>query len=64
MPSAVGSPVAAGALRQGDFKLIEFFDDGHVELYHLREDLGETRNLADALPDKAAAMQARLAEWR
>ena len=56
--------VPAGAIRQGDFKLIEFFDDGHTELYNLREDIGEVHNLADDLPEKTAMMQALLAEWR
>ncbi len=56
--------VPAGAIRQGDFKLIEFFDDGHTELYNLSEDIGETRNLADDLPELSAMMQRQLAEWR
>ena len=36
--------VPAGAVRKGDWKLIEFFTDNHVELYNLQEDIGETRN--------------------
>ena len=32
----------------GDWKLIEFFEDGRIEPYHLREDIQEARNLADA----------------
>ena len=35
-----------GAVRAGDFKLIEFFDDSHVELYNLRDDPGEQHDLA------------------
>ena len=56
--------VPAGAIRQGDFKLLEFFDDGHTELYNLREDIGEAHDLAEEMPEKAAAMQTLLAEWR
>ena len=53
-----------GAIRQGDFKLIERFDDGSLELYNLKEDIGETKNLATALPGRAAKMQAQLQAWR
>ena len=56
--------VPAGAIRKGDYKLIEFFDDGRAELYNLRGDIGEARNLAGELPDTAAAMQAQLMAWR
>jgi arylsulfatase A-like enzyme len=54
----------AGAIRSGDWKLQEFFEDGRVELYNLRDDLGQTNNLAQKLPDKAKELQARLAAWR
>jgi uncharacterized sulfatase len=54
----------AGAIREGDWKLLEFFEDGHLELYNLREDIGETNNLAANKPEKARQLQARLAAWR
>lgn len=54
----------AGAVREGDWKLIEFYDDGHIELYNLRDDIGETKDLATDVPDKAAALQNSLAQWR
>lgn len=54
----------AGAIRQGKWKLIEFFDDGSLELYNLEEDVGEQHNLATEMPDKAIALRARLAAWR
>lgn len=54
----------AGAIRSGDWKLIEYFEDGRVELYDLRNDLGETRNLAGQMPDRASALRQRLVEWR
>ncbi|RPJ58865.1 MAG: DUF4976 domain-containing protein [Acidobacteria bacterium] len=56
--------VPSGAIRQGDFKLIEFYEDGRLELFNLREDLGETRNLAKANPDKAKELQQMLERWR
>jgi arylsulfatase A-like enzyme len=54
----------AGAVRQGDFKLIEFFEDGKIELYNLKSDLGEKNNLADMMPDKARELLQTLIEWR
>ena len=54
----------AGAMRMGDFKLVEFFEDGRRELYNLREDIGEKKDLAAAMPDKVKEMHARLAAWR
>jgi arylsulfatase A len=55
---------SAGAIRDGGYKLIEFFDTGELELYDLANDFGESRNLAAALPDKVAALHSRLAGWR
>lgn len=54
----------AGAVRSGDYKLIEFFDDGQIELYNLREDIGEQNNLVAERPEKAREMQEDLAAWR
>ncbi len=57
-----GTPGAA--VREGDFKLISFFEDEHVELYNLRDDIGETRDLAPAEPDRAADMARKLRRWQ
>ncbi len=54
----------AGAIRDGDYKLIEFYEDGRVELYNLKDDIGERRNLARAEPKKAAELRAKLKRWR
>jgi arylsulfatase A-like enzyme len=54
----------SGAVRQGDNKLIEFYEDGHVELYNLKDDPGEMTDLAKKLPDEAARLQKLLADWR
>ena len=44
---------APGAsVRDGDYKLIRFFEDGHEKLYNLKEDIGETKNLAESEPEK------------
>lgn len=57
-----GSP--ASAIRDGDWKLIEFLEDGKLELYNLVHDLGEHHDLAGENPDRAAAMKRRLHKWR
>lgn len=53
-----------GTIRSGDWKLMEFFEDGRLELYHLRDDIGEQRNLATAQPEKARELLAQLVAWR
>jgi len=55
---------STGAIRRGDWKLIEFFDTGKTELYNLADDLGETNNLAAANPEKATELKQALAAWR
>lgn len=52
-----------GVVREGDWKLIEFYDDGHVELYDLARDPGEARDLAAAEPARAARLQGMLHDW-
>jgi arylsulfatase A-like enzyme len=59
-----GGAMPYGAIRLGDYKLIEFFDDNRVELYNLRDDLGEERDLAAQMPEKAQEMRSRLHSWR
>jgi len=53
-----------GAVRAGDWKLLEYFEDGRVELYDLASDPGEARDLAATEPARAAALRERLASWR
>ncbi|NQT01596.1 MAG: DUF4976 domain-containing protein, partial [Planctomycetes bacterium] len=55
---------SAGAIRQGNFKLIEFFDTGRVELYNLADDISEQHNLTAKLPGKVNELKKRLAKWR
>jgi len=51
-------------IHAGDWKLMEFLEDGRLELYNLREDIGESRNLAKELPEKTRELHARLVAWR
>ena len=54
----------AGAIRVGDFKLLEFFEDGRLELYNVREDVGQKHDLAKENPDLARDLHAKLEAWR
>ena len=54
----------AGAVRMGDWKLIEWFETGRLELYNLKDDIGETKNLADDRPDKLKQLHETMLEWR
>ena len=53
-----------GAVRAGDWKLIEHYEDGRLELYNLADDLGEKTDLAARVPDKARDLRKMLAAWR
>ena len=57
-----GSP--GGAARSGDWKLIERYETGVLELYDLNADPSETRNLAARRPGKAEELRAKLSAWR
>ncbi|MFB3905769.1 MAG: sulfatase [Acidobacteriota bacterium] len=56
--------VPSGAVRTGEYKLIEFYEDGRVELFNLAADLGERRNLAARAPEKTKELRTLLKEWR
>ncbi len=51
-------------IRAGDWKLIETFEEGRVELFNLREDPGERIDLSSVHPERAANLRAQLAAWR
>lgn len=53
-----------GAVRKGGWKLIEFFESGQFELYHLQNDIGETQNLAQAELAKTRELSQLLKKWR
>ena len=58
-----GSP--GSAVRDGDWKLIEWFEQGReLELYNLKADIGEKNNLATKYPDKVKEMHGMLKNWR
>ena len=52
------------SIRDGDWKLIEWHEDGAVELYRIDLDLAEKNNLASTQPEKAKELRAKLVAWR
>jgi arylsulfatase A-like enzyme len=57
-----GTP--GSSIRLGDYKLIEFFEDGSIELYNLREDIHERNDLSKQEAERAEKMKGMLASWR
>ncbi len=53
-----------GVIRDGDWKLIEWYEDGALELYNIAQDLGEKNDLAAQQPDKVKELHAKLVAWR
>jgi arylsulfatase A-like enzyme len=60
----------SGAIRQGDYKLIEWFEEAAqgdelpVSLFNLKDDLGEEHDLTEERPEKAAELLAKLRAWQ
>lgn len=69
-PGYLGGPnnswrtTPGGAIRMGDMKLLQYFEDHHVELYNLKDDIGQQHDLAKEKPDVAKAMTDKLHAWQ
>ena len=64
-PHYHGSTWTPGAaIRKRDWKLIEFYDYEKVELYNIKEDPGEQRNLSAELPEKRDELLTALHSWQ
>jgi arylsulfatase A-like enzyme len=55
---------AGGAVREGDFKLVQNYTDGKVELFNLKEDIGETKDLASEQVEKRNELLGKLKAWQ
>ena len=53
-----------GAIRLGDYKLIEYFENNSFQLFNLKNDIGEQNDLSTSEPEKAAELLSMLNEWR
>jgi arylsulfatase A len=60
----------ASAIREGDYKLIEWYEqslygeEDQISLFNVRDDIGETKNLARKMPELAARLREKLHQWR
>ncbi len=54
----------AGAVRAGDYKLLEYFEDNTFELYNLKDDISESHNLIKEMPQKAEELKKMLFDWQ
>jgi arylsulfatase A-like enzyme len=52
------------AMRDGNWKLLEYLEDGHIELYNLADDIGEAQNLAATETQKAEELLSKLRKWK
>lgn len=59
-----GGATPYGAVRKGDFRLVEFYEDGRTELYNLKEDIGEKKDLSGEMSEKTAELKSMLNRWR
>jgi arylsulfatase A-like enzyme len=57
-----GTP--GSSIRKGDYKLIEFFEDNHVELYNLKKDLEENHDISKNYPAITGQLRGLLEDWR
>lgn len=53
-----------GLIEVGDWKLMEFFEDNRLELYNLKDDIGEQKNLVTENPEKTKELHAKMVAWR
>jgi arylsulfatase A-like enzyme len=58
-----GGTTPYGAIRRGDYRLVEFYDGRGVELYNLKDDIGEQHNLAAEKPELVKELRGELHAW-
>ncbi|HEY2411434.1 MAG TPA: sulfatase [Pirellulaceae bacterium] len=59
-----GGATPYGAVRSGDWRLVEFYENGKTELYNLKDDVGESKDLANSQPQKRDELLSLLRKWR
>ena len=59
-----GMQSPGGAIRLGDYKLLEYFENNTVQLFNLKVDPGEQNDLAQSQPEKADELLKMLRVWR
>ena len=61
-PNSTGDRISSAVI-DGDWKLINWYQDGFVELFNLKDDLGENNNIAKQNPEKVKQLKAKLDAW-
>jgi arylsulfatase A-like enzyme len=59
-----GGATPYSAIRSGNYRLVEFFEDHHIELYDLEKDVSEKNDLVKSQPDIAKGLHEKLQNWR
>ena len=59
-----GMQSPAGSIRSGDYKLLEYFENYTVQLFNLKDDIGEQNDLSKSMPEKTAELRDKLHAWR
>ncbi|MDA0348902.1 MAG: sulfatase [Verrucomicrobia bacterium] len=59
-----GMQPPGGAIRSGDYKLLEYFENYTVQLFNLKDDIGEQNDLSKAMPEKVNELRNKLHAWR
>ena len=59
-----GMQSPGGAIRDGDYKLLEYFENGTVQLFNLAQDIGEHKDLAKIELEKTKELIRKLHRWR
>jgi arylsulfatase A len=59
-----GMQSPGGAIREGDYKLLEYFENGTVQLFNLKNDIGERNDLSEIEVEKTKELKEKLYQWR
>jgi len=59
-----GMQSPGAAIRAGDYKLLEYFENGTVQLFNLKDDIGEQHDLSATEPRKVTELQQSLHRWQ
>ena len=59
-----GMQSPGGAIRSGDYKLLEYYENGSVQLFNLKNDIGEQNDISASNPEITAELKSRLHQWR
>ena len=59
-----GMQSPGGAIRLGDHKLLEYFENGTLQLFNLKEDIGEQNDISKQFPELVSKMHQMLKDWR